>query len=77
MISEEEKAKILQKLIDKTPVMELDDSYAEDLLTEECKELKKLYDADKKAFMDYADQLHESGCKNAYAYRMVFLYLYK
>lgn len=77
MISEKEKAKILQNLIDDTPAMELDDSCAEDLLAEECKELKKLYDADKKAFMDYADQLHESGCKDAYAYRMVFLYLYK
>lgn len=77
MISEEEIAKILEKLIDDTPVMELDDSCAENLISDACKELKRLYDADKKAFMDYADQLLESGCKDAYAYRMVFLYLCK
>lgn len=77
MITEEEKAKILQKLIDDTPAVVLDDSSADDLLTDSCRELKRLYDADKKKFMDDADQLLESGCKVAYAYRMVFLYLYK
>ena len=77
MKTEMEKAEILQKLIDETAVIEFDDSCAEDLLTDECKELKRLYDADKKKFMDYADQLLESACKDAYAYRMVFLYLYK
>lgn len=41
MISEEEKAKKLHKLLDEITPINLDDSCAEDLLTEECKDCKQ------------------------------------
>lgn len=77
LISEEEKAKILQGLLDATPPFVIKDVDLTEFHSPEMRKLLELKQTDIEAFKKYSEQLLEEGCEDCFVYRVIFIFYYK
>lgn len=77
VISEEDKAKILQELLDATPPFVIKDVDLTEFHSPEMRKLLELKQTDIEAFKKYSEQLLEDGCEDCFVYRVIFIFYYK
>lgn len=76
VISDEDKAKILQDLLDATPPFVIKDVDLTEFHSPELKKLLELELTDIEAFKKYSEQLLEDGCEDCLVYRVIFTFYY-
>lgn len=77
VISEEDKAKILQELLDATPPFVIKDVDLTEFHSPEMRKLLELKQTDIEAFKKYSEQLLEDGSEDCFVYRVIFTFYYK